>query len=98
MWLPGNIASSSPARPSVFTDADPAANPWIDPVALAAAGAVLVWGAGASSGAIPADLRQKFPSALGPLPVGPAQLLPPRRKPGPIGRGRRAAAGPKRVP
>src|SRR5258708_37514485 len=93
MWLPGNIASSSPARPSVFTDADPAANSWIDPVALAAAGAVLVWDAGASSDAIPADLRQKFPSAIGQLPVVLAKLCPPARKPGRIGRALLAPAG-----
>jgi len=93
MWLAGNIAFYSPDRPSVFTDADPAANPWIDPVALAAAGAVLVWDAGASSDAIPADLRQKFPSAIGQLPVVLAKLCPRARKPVRIGWALVAPAG-----
>lgn len=69
MWLAGNVAFYSSDRPSVFEDADPAASPWIDPSALAAAGAVLVWDADAVGDALPAGLRQTFPSAIVQMPV-----------------------------
>jgi hypothetical protein len=68
MWLAGNIAFYAPDRPSVFADADPAVSAWIDPAALAVAGAVLVWDA--------AGLRQRFPAAIGQIPVALAKPCP----------------------
>jgi hypothetical protein len=85
MWLAGTVAFYAPDRPSVFSDADPAANPWIDPVALAVAGAVLVWDANASDDAIPAALQQKFPAAIGQTAVVLAKLSSRARKPVRIG-------------
>jgi hypothetical protein len=84
-WLAGNIAFYGDDRPVVFSDADPAANPWVDPARLAAAGAVLVWDADASGDAIPAALQRKFPSALGQTPVVLEKLCPRTRKPIRIG-------------
>ena len=84
-WLAGNIAFYGDDRPAVFTDADTAANPWIDPAALAAAGAVLVWDADAWGAAIPPALQQKFPAAIAQTPVVLEKLCPRTRKPVRIG-------------
>ena len=63
-WLAGNVAFYSPDRPSVFIDADRKVAPWIDPDVLVTAGAVLLWDAAAVGDALPAELRQAFPSAV----------------------------------
>jgi hypothetical protein len=85
MWLAGNVAFYSPDRPAVFQDADAAANPWVDAVALAIDGAVLVWDADAKGDQIPVELQRQFPAAVKQQSLVLAKLCPRTRKPVRIG-------------
>ena len=85
MWLAGNIAFYSPDRPSVFTDSNGAVSPWIHSDDLVAAGAILVWDAETWSDAVPAHLQQKFPSAVGQVPIVLKKLCLRARKPARVG-------------
>jgi hypothetical protein len=54
-WESGLVSTYSADRPSVYVEADPRFNPWIDPARIAREGVLVVWQGGADVPPAPYD-------------------------------------------
>lgn len=62
------VALASPDRPSVLLDPTPEHSPWVNPDAIKAKGAVLVWPTTDTAGTPPPALTQRFPDLVAEVP------------------------------
>jgi hypothetical protein len=62
------VALGSPSRPSLFLDEAPERSPWVTMDDIRAKGAIIVWPTTDTAGAIPADLRARFPGIVAETP------------------------------
>ncbi|MBI3435360.1 MAG: glycosyltransferase family 39 protein [Proteobacteria bacterium] len=62
------VAMGAPSRPSLYLQADPRRSPWVSAAAVQKRGAVVVWIATDTAGAVPQAIKASFPDLVAEVP------------------------------